>query len=96
VRIELTGSGEVTAVHIDPDVVAPDDVELLEDLVLAAFRDAREQVNQLHAATMGGLPGLADLGGLGGIGGVPGMGRPGAPGGASLDTSAVEPPDEST
>jgi DNA-binding YbaB/EbfC family protein len=91
VRVELTGGGEVTAVHINPEVVQPDDVELLEDLVLAALRDAQQQVNTLQAATMGGLPGLADLGG---IGGVPGTGPPGVPGGASLDTNAVEPPAE--
>jgi nucleoid-associated protein EbfC len=92
VRVELTGGGEVTAVHIDPDVVQPDDVDLLEDLVLAAFRDAQQQVNQLQAASMGGLPGLADIQAMGGL---PGLGGPpGGPGGPSLDTSAVEPPDE--
>lgn len=92
VRVDLTGGGEVTDVHIDPEVVQPDDVELLEDLVLAAFRDAQEQVNQLQAATMGGLVGLGDIAGLGGI---PGLGGPpGVPGGSSLDTSAIEPPDE--
>lgn len=39
VRCKMTGTGQVTEVKIDPSVVNPDDVELLEDLVTAAVRD---------------------------------------------------------
>lgn len=60
VRIELSGSMEVRAVHIDPEVVDPDEVELLEDLVLAALRDAESQVSAAQQASLGGL-------GLGGL-----------------------------
>jgi DNA-binding YbaB/EbfC family protein len=64
VRIDLTGGMEVQAVHIAPEVVDPTDVPMLEDLVLAALRDAVSQVQQGQQASLGGL-GLG--GGLGGL-----------------------------
>jgi nucleoid-associated protein EbfC len=81
VRIEMTGAGEPTAVHLAPEVIDPDDPELLEDLVLAALRDALHRVQELQASAMGGLD-LGALGGLGGAGGLglgdgSGLGRPG-------------------
>ncbi len=63
VIIEMTGAGEFRSVTIAPDVVDPADVELLEDLVLAALRDAGAQVIELQQQGLGGL----DLGGLGGL-----------------------------
>ena len=67
VRVTLSGAFEPSAVVIDPSAVDPDDVEMLQDLVLAALRHAVEQVNDLHQNAMGGgfeLPGL-DMGGFG-------------------------------
>lgn len=64
VRIEATAGGEVLAVHIDPAVVDPDDVEGLEDLVLAALRDVHAQAARVHAQAMGGFDPSAMLGGL--------------------------------
>ena len=71
VRITLSGAFEPSAVAIDASAVDPDDVEMLQDLVLAALRHAVEQVNELQQGAMGGgfdLPGM-DLGGfdLGGL-----------------------------
>src|SRR5688572_31937125 len=43
VRIEMTGAKEILAVRIDPSAVDPSDVEMLQDLVLAALRDARSE-----------------------------------------------------
>jgi DNA-binding YbaB/EbfC family protein len=63
VTVTVTGSMEFRSVKIDPSAVDPDDVEMLEDLVLAAIHDAMSQVNQLNQQAMGGL----DLGGLGGL-----------------------------
>ena len=63
VTVTVTGSMEFRSVKIDPSAVDPDDVEMLEDLVLAAIHDAVAQVNQLSQQAMGGL----DLGGLGGL-----------------------------
>ena len=63
VKVAVTGGMEFQSVHIDPDAVDPDDVAMLEDLVLAAIHDAVGKVNELSQQTMGGL----DLGGLGGL-----------------------------
>ena len=59
VRVTVTGGLEFTSVTIDPSVVDPSEVELLADLVLAAIRDAMEQVTALQSQALGGL----DLGG---------------------------------
>lgn len=67
VRATVTGSGEVLRLKIDPRAVDPDDVESLEDLVVAAIRDAAGKAQELQASTMGPL-----AGGLGGLG-LPGM-----------------------
>ena len=66
VEIVATGAGEFKAVRIRPDVVDPDDVEMLTDLVLAALRDLSRQQGELQQGAMGGLGDLGglDLGGL--------------------------------
>ncbi len=68
VSVTMTGSGELTAVAISPEAVDPDDVETLQDLVVAALRDAQRAVNELAASTMGPV-----TGGLGGGLGLPGL-----------------------
>jgi DNA-binding YbaB/EbfC family protein len=62
VKVKVTGGLDFEAVEIDPAAVDPNDVEMLEDLVLAAVRDAVAKVNALNAEAMGGLGGA--LGGL--------------------------------
>jgi DNA-binding YbaB/EbfC family protein len=80
VTVTMTGASEVTAVHIDPAVVDPDDVEMLEDLVLAAIHDAARRAAELQQTAFGGLTGLGDIAGLGELGHLPGLGElPGAP-----------------
>jgi DNA-binding YbaB/EbfC family protein len=72
VRIEVTGGLEFQAVHIDPAAVDPDDVEMLQDLVLAALHDAVARVNDLTQAAnpLGGMDlGNLDLAGMG-LGGL--------------------------
>ena len=68
VSATMTGSGELTALTISPEAIDPDDVETLQDLVVAALRDAQRAVNELAAATMGPV-----TGGLGGGLGLPGF-----------------------
>ena len=67
VRVTLTGTGEVTAVTLDPRAVDPEDIESLQDLVVAAIRDGNRQVAELASQSMGPL-----AGGLGELG-LPGM-----------------------
>jgi DNA-binding YbaB/EbfC family protein len=73
VTATLTGAGELTALTIDPKAVDPDDVETLQDLVVAAVRDAHRAVGELAAEKMGPVTG--GMGGLGG--GLGGLGLPG-------------------
>jgi nucleoid-associated protein EbfC len=68
VSATMTGSGELTAVTISPEAVDPDDVETLQDLVVAAVRDASRAANELAASTMGPV-----TGGFGGGLGLPGF-----------------------
>ena len=65
VRVTMTGGFEFTSVHIDPSAVDPADVEMLQDLVLAAIRDAVARVNDLNQEAMQSMGG-----GLGGFGGL--------------------------
>lgn len=68
VSIEMTGGGEFRSVSISPDVVTPEDVELLEELILAALRDGAGKVKELQQGAMEGIDlGGLDLGGLGGL-----------------------------
>ena len=67
VKVVVTGSGEVQSVRIAPEVVDPDDVEMLEDLVLAAVGDGLRRAQDLAAEKMGGVTGDIDLGGLGNL-----------------------------
>jgi DNA-binding YbaB/EbfC family protein len=71
VTVEMTGSGEVRSVTLSRDVVDPDDVDMLQDLIVAALHDAGLKVTALQRQALGALGDL-DLGGLGGILGAPG------------------------
>ena len=71
VTATLTGDGELLALTIDASVVDPDDVETLQDLVVAAVRDARTEVGKLADEKMGPVTGgLGDALGGGGLGGL--------------------------
>jgi DNA-binding YbaB/EbfC family protein len=67
VTVMVTGAGEVQSVHIDREVVDPEDVEMLEDLVLAAVGDGLRRAQELQAESIGGVTGGLDLGSLGGL-----------------------------
>ena len=68
VKVVVNGHFEFQDVRIDPLVVDPGDVEMLQDLVLAALRDAVGQVGANQKGAMGGMDlGGLDLGGLGGL-----------------------------
>lgn len=57
VTVVITGAREFKSVTIKPEVVDPDDVEMLQDLLLAAMNDALAQVKQLEEERMGSLTG---------------------------------------
>lgn len=72
VTVTVSGTGELVGVKIKKDSFDPADPEDLEDLIVAAFRDARAKADALASEAMGPL-----AGGLGGLGGGQGEGGPG-------------------
>jgi nucleoid-associated protein EbfC len=64
VTVVMTGLGEVKSVRIDPEAVDPDDVESLEDLVVAAIRNAAEAQRELTEEKMGPATGGLTLPGF--------------------------------
>ena len=78
VTVTVSGTGELVGVKIRKDSFDPSEPEDLEDLIVAAFRDARAKADALAAETMGPLAGgLGDLGG--GPGGDSAEGGPSGP-----------------
>lgn len=65
VTVVMTGAQEVTSVKIDPSVVSAEDVEMLQDLVLAAVADATRKSKELAAQRLGGVTGGLNIPGLG-------------------------------
>jgi DNA-binding YbaB/EbfC family protein len=65
VSATLTGGGELVALTISPAAVDPDDIETLQDLIVAAVRDAKRAVDELAEARLGPVAGGAGLAGLG-------------------------------
>ena len=57
VKVTMTGAHEVTAISIDPEVVNPEEADLLEDLVVAALNDARGKVDKMIEEEMGRVTG---------------------------------------
>jgi nucleoid-associated protein EbfC len=98
VKIVMTGDLRIESLVIDPDAVDPEDVEMLQDMVVAAVNEALRMAEQLQQSELGGaeqggfdpmsaleslgLGGMGGLGGLGGGGGAPG-GLPGGAGGGN-------------
>ena len=76
VTVKVTGELEVLSITIDPEAVDPEDVEMLQDMVLAATNEALRSAQELAANRMTEAAG--GLGGLGGPGGgLVGLGLPG-------------------
>jgi len=94
VKVVVTGDMRIENLTIDPEAVDPEDVDMLQDLVLAAINQALGQAEEIAAKKMEGISGAdfdpmsaldslglgGALGGLGGGGGAPGL-PPGAGGG---------------
>jgi DNA-binding YbaB/EbfC family protein len=67
VEVTVSGKRELTKVTIDPDAVDPDDVEMLQDMIIAAANEALRAAEDDAAKAMGGLTGGL-TGGMGGFG----------------------------
>lgn len=64
VEITMSGKKEITKVKLSEEVVDPDDIEMLEDLIMAATNEAIRQIEDLSSQSMAKI-----TGGLGGLGG---------------------------
>jgi hypothetical protein len=74
VRVVITGAQEVRAIEIDPGAVDPDEVEMLQDLILTAVNDAIARSKELERERMGAIAGGMGLPGMPGMGGsLPGL-----------------------
>ena len=65
VTVEANGKQELTAIKIDPEVVSKDDVQMLEDLVLAACNEALRKSKEMVQAEMGKITAGLKIPGLG-------------------------------
>jgi nucleoid-associated protein EbfC len=65
VKAIVTGGGDLRAVSISPDVVDPDDIEMLEDLVVAAVSEALRASQELQSNQMGSVTGGIELSAFG-------------------------------
>jgi DNA-binding YbaB/EbfC family protein len=67
VSVEVTGDLHVKSIKIDPEAVDPEDVDMLQDMVLAAVNEGLRAAQELASSKLGGI-----TGGLGGLG-LPGL-----------------------
>ena len=68
VKAVANGAGEIVSIKIDPEVVNPDDVEMLEDLIVAASNEALRRAQEMVQSEMSRLTGGLKLPGMGGLG----------------------------
>ena len=91
VKVVMTGDLHLDSIVIDPDAVDPEDVEMLQDMVVAAVNEALRSAQELQESKLGGGMGEGfdpmsaldslGLGGMGGMGGLGGGGGGALPGG---------------
>jgi DNA-binding YbaB/EbfC family protein len=66
VKVAMSGEHRVTGITLQPEVVDPDDLEMLQDLILAAIADAHERVTELQTESFASITGGLNIPGLGG------------------------------
>jgi DNA-binding YbaB/EbfC family protein len=64
VTVTVNGTKQLLSIALDPEVVSKDDVEMLQDLIVAAVNDAGRKVDEQLAQSMGGLMGGLKIPGL--------------------------------
>ena len=71
VEVTVNGSHEVLSIKMQPDVVDPEDIEMLEDLIISAINESIRKAEADSEEKMGKITGgMSGLGGLGGLGGL--------------------------
>jgi nucleoid-associated protein EbfC len=95
VKVTMTGDLRLESLSIDPDAVDPEDVEMLQDMVVAAVNEALRSAEELQQRALGDVGGgggfdpmsALDALGMGGLGDLGGLGE-GLPGGAPPNRAA--------
>ncbi|MCD4818854.1 MAG: YbaB/EbfC family nucleoid-associated protein [Candidatus Cloacimonetes bacterium] len=64
VTVKMNGQNKVLSVKLDPEVVDPDDIEMLEDLIMAATNEAQEKISKTSEQEMSKLTGGMKIPGL--------------------------------
>ena len=72
VKVKMSGDLRLLEISISPEAADPEEVEILQDMVLAAVNEGLRSAQELAASRLGGI-----AGGLGGGGGLSGLGLPG-------------------
>jgi nucleoid-associated protein EbfC len=72
VTVRITGGLEIQEIRIDPEAIDPEDVDMLQDMIVAAVNEAIRSAQELAESRLGGA-----MGGLGGLEGLGGLGLPG-------------------
>lgn len=64
ITIKITGKKEIVGIEIDPEVVDPDDIDMLQDLIVAAVNEAIRSADDMIASEMGKITGNMNIPGL--------------------------------
>lgn len=67
VEVTVTGDHKIKSISIKPEAVDPDDVEMLEDMIVAAVNEAQQKADDTAAEEMGKITGGMNIPGLGGM-----------------------------
>ena len=67
VEVTMNGKKEITALAIKPEIVDPDDIEMLQDVIMAAVNEASKQVEETSNAELGKITGGLNLPGMPGL-----------------------------
>lgn len=70
VTVKINGQKQILALDIAPEIVDPDDIETLSDILVAAVNEAIKRVEDTAAAEMEAITGAMNLPGMGGLGGL--------------------------
>lgn len=73
VEVVMTGKKELKALTIKPEVVDPEDIEMLQDLIISAVNEATRMVEEDSEKRIGALTGDMDLSSMGGLGALGGL-----------------------
>lgn len=67
VTIRMTGAQDLVGIEIKPEVIDPDDIETLQDLLIAAFNEANQKAKDLADEKMAPFTSMLNMSGLGGL-----------------------------